>query len=207
MALDGNPEENTEVMKEWSVELQASTPAPVEELAERLIDYFADRGPAVSLERERAQRGLSGGLDPPFQGLPRTLRCPGAGRRRRGSRAAPRAGECAGAAWARGGRPGARREQAARVRAGQRRELPGADRPAQVGSGVAALRSGPFHAVVEASARQARTGEALGGSTRQTTFGRVGPRVSGNGAGGRRARPSYHSLRPRLRLVSLWASP
>src|SRR5262249_59954465 len=55
MASDGNPEENTEVMKEWSVEVQALTPAPVEELAERLIDYFADRGPAVSLERDRVE--------------------------------------------------------------------------------------------------------------------------------------------------------
>jgi hypothetical protein len=65
MALDGNPEENTEVMKEWSVELQALTPAPVEELAERLIDYFADRGPAVSLERDRVEVRLDIAADSP----------------------------------------------------------------------------------------------------------------------------------------------
>jgi hypothetical protein len=73
MALDGNPEENTEVMKEWSVELQAVTPAPVEELAERLIDYFADRGPAVSLERDRVEVRLDVAGDSPNEAFQEAL--------------------------------------------------------------------------------------------------------------------------------------
>jgi len=53
MALAGNQEEGAQVMKEWSVELEALAPAPDEELAARLIDCLAGRGPAVSLEHDR----------------------------------------------------------------------------------------------------------------------------------------------------------
>lgn len=55
MAVATTQEESTQVMKEWSVELEAPAPAPDEDLADRLIDYFEahHRGPAVSLERDR----------------------------------------------------------------------------------------------------------------------------------------------------------
>lgn len=54
MAVATTQEESTQVMKERSVELEAPAPAPDEDLADRLIDYFEahDRGPAASLERD-----------------------------------------------------------------------------------------------------------------------------------------------------------
>ena len=54
---------------------------------------------------------------------------------------------------------------------------------------------------MEASARQARTGEALGGFAQQTAFRRAGRGVSGDGAGADRPRRSYQ-----LDLVSYWVA-